>query len=474
MLDLQTALSRFVDTTGRPGPAGWQLGKYPAGAADLPVTGVSWFEAAAYAKFRGKSLPTVHHWRRAVGESITAPMTRFGNFSGHLQAVGQSGLGPFGTYDMIGNAAEWVSNAKGAEHLVSGGAATGPPYVGYYILSGVTQSPWDRKTLTGVRCATYLEPPAAPLLADLPPDELPPLPAPMPEAVLDGVLFGLNYRSFDADPRPLEKLRLGDISRQRVSLSADDGGGRFDVYVFTPNDAPPPYQAVLYFAGDYGPRPDFEAQYRWDLNVFEPILRSGRAVIWPIWYGTYSRYDGFNEVPSINDYLAVRNKRFQAWVRETAAVLEYLGAPEFSDKVGWLGLSYGAMSPMSMTYLFPSRFGAAILMSGGDLIVEPWQVTFYRRLHVPVLMLNGRYDPIVSRGQARRFYDGIGTPAEDKRLVLYETGHWPLPRNEIAREIGDWLDRYLGPVGTPQSNDTDDGRPRTRPQPGEAVSASRL
>ena len=90
-----------------------------------------------------------------------------------------------------------------------------------------------------------------------------------------------------------------------------------------------------------------------------------------IWYGTYSRYDGFNEVSSINDYVAVRNKRFQAWVRETAAVLDYLGAaPEFSEKVGWLGLSYGALGPMSMTYYFPSRFGAAILMSGGDLIAN--------------------------------------------------------------------------------------------------------
>ncbi len=133
VLDLQTALGRFVDATGRPGPAGWQLGKYPAGAADLPVTGVSWFEAAAYAKFRGKSLPTVHHWRRAVGESIAAPMTRFGNFTGRVQAGRAfAGLGPFGTYDMIGNAAEWVSNAKGADHLVSGGAATDAPYVGYW------------------------------------------------------------------------------------------------------------------------------------------------------------------------------------------------------------------------------------------------------------------------------------------------------------------------------------------------------
>lgn len=101
---------------------------------------------------------------------------------------------------------------------------------------------------------------------------------------------------------------------------------------------------------------------------------------------------------------------------------------------------------MSMTYHFPSRFGAAILLSGTDLISEPWKVTLYRRLQVPVLMLNGRYDSIVMQGTAQRFYDGLGTRAGDKRLVLYDTGHWPLPRNETAREISDWLDRYLGPV----------------------------
>lgn len=321
VLDRQTALARFVDATGHSGPAGWQLGRYPAGAADLPVTGVSWFEATAYANFRGKALPTVHHWRRAIGDSIAAPMTRFGNFTGRVQSVGHSGaLGPFGTYDMIGNVAEWVSNVKGADHLVSGGAATDAPYVS----DGLAQSAWDRATLTGIRCATYVEPPPAPLFADLPVDELPPLPAPMADAALDAAVRALSYRSFAADPHLIGNVQLGDIRGQRISLSDGDGEGRFDVYVFEPNDATPPYQAVIYFGGDYGfaRGGEFEAQFRWDLNVFEPVLRSGRAVIWPVWYGTYSRYDGLGEVANVNDYVAVWQKRFRVWVRETGAVLD--------------------------------------------------------------------------------------------------------------------------------------------------------
>ena len=60
------ARKRFVDTTGRPGPAGWELSTYPRGQDDLPVVGISWYEAVAYARFRKQMLPTIHHWMRAA------------------------------------------------------------------------------------------------------------------------------------------------------------------------------------------------------------------------------------------------------------------------------------------------------------------------------------------------------------------------------------------------------------------------
>ena len=36
----------------------------------MPVGGVSWYEAAAYARFAGKSLPTLHEWWGAAIFSI--------------------------------------------------------------------------------------------------------------------------------------------------------------------------------------------------------------------------------------------------------------------------------------------------------------------------------------------------------------------------------------------------------------------
>ena len=61
-------------------------------------------------------------------------------------------------------------------------------------------------------------------------------------------------------------------------------------------------------------------------------------------------------------------------------------------------------------------------------------------------MLNGKYDTLLPyETHQKPMFDLLGTPAEHKRLILYETDHLP-PRNELIKETLAWLDRYLGPV----------------------------
>ena len=159
-----TALEGFRDTTGRPGPAGWELGHYPEGEDDLPVTGVSWYEAAAYAEFVGKTLPTLHHWRHAAGLGIgfeIVPLSNFGGRKPHPVGTDRS-LSPYGTFDMAGNVKEWCWNETlRGERYIAGGAYGDPEYL---FSEAERRPPFQRERTFGFRCVKYIEQPDASLL----------------------------------------------------------------------------------------------------------------------------------------------------------------------------------------------------------------------------------------------------------------------------------------------------------------------
>ncbi len=101
-VEWQEAMTLFKDKSGKPGPSTWINGSYPEGRENFPVSGVSWYEAQAYARFANKDLPTGDHWGLARGEgtfvirwpqmggfALFAPFSNF-NHTGPV-AVGSSG-----------------------------------------------------------------------------------------------------------------------------------------------------------------------------------------------------------------------------------------------------------------------------------------------------------------------------------------------------------------------------------------------
>ena len=130
-IGFDAAMARLVDTTGRPGPATWEQGAYAAGRDDYPVTGVSWYEAAAFARWSGKSLPTIFHWSRAAGQPLSADVIPASNIDASelLPAGSTGGMTRGGTVGMAGNVKEWTSNSSGTQRYILGGAWNEPVYM---------------------------------------------------------------------------------------------------------------------------------------------------------------------------------------------------------------------------------------------------------------------------------------------------------------------------------------------------------
>ena len=49
---------------------------------------------------------------------------------------------------------------------------------------------------------------------------------------------------------------------------------------------------------------------------------------------------------------------------------------------------------------------------------------------------------VISMGLAMTFFASTGTPAKDKKIIFYDSGHWPLPRNQMIKESLDFIDKY--------------------------------
>jgi len=450
-LSWAAAMAQFKDATGRPGPATWELGAYPEGQADFPVTGVSWYEAAAYASFAGKELPTVAHWRYAAGYGAYSSILQLSNFSGQgLARVGAyHGLGVFGTYDMAGNAKQWCLNAVGEKRYILGGAWNEQPYM---FIDSDARDPFSRSATFGFRCVKYQEPPVAELLG---PIEHVERDYSREKPVGDDV-FHIYRRLYSYDPFNLDaKVVAVDASApngrmETVSFRAAYGNERVTAYLFLPNKAKPPFQTVVYFPGGTAFKLPSSKPLE-DRSVIEFLIRSGRAVLYPVYQGTYER--------RLSAEYRFGGSTFMDLVIQEAkdlrCSLDYLESrPDIDrERLAYFGLSRGAWLGPVFTAV-EKRFKASILFYGGlhpaRLLPESDPLNFASRVLVPTLMVNGRYDFEFSAHSSQLpLFHLLGMAARDKRYVVFEGGHLPGNWQGQVKEALDWLDHYLGPPAGP-------------------------
>jgi len=447
------AMELFRDTTGRPGPSTWVGGRFPEGRGDFPVSGVSWFEAGAYAAFGGKSLPVFAQSLAAAPAEEAPFINPASNLStSGLAAVGAyQGVGPYGTYDMAGNVREWTANVvNGDLRLIVGGSWKSANY-GYFEPEAVP--PFDRSDDDGFRCVRNTEPVPAGLAR------------PVQTITRDfshfqpasDEVFHAYRALYDYPKLPLNQKSDGIVQEtldwrvEKVEFDTAYRGERMAAYLFLPKNVPPPYQTVLFFpsATTLGIRSSEDGKALGNLKFFDYIVQSGRAVIYPIYQDTYERRLNY-QLPGGSQPLQLSAD----WYKDAARSLDYLATRKDidSDKFSYLGVSMGSASGVILTTLLQDRLRTAIFLDGGYFLDPPPtggdQADFAPRMRKPVLMVNGRYDFTFGLATAQQpLFAMLGTPPADKRHIVLETPHdVNEQRPQLMKAVLDWLDKYVGRV----------------------------
>jgi formylglycine-generating enzyme required for sulfatase activity/pimeloyl-ACP methyl ester carboxylesterase len=451
-IPLATALAKFMDRTGRQGPATWEAGSYLDGTENHPVTGVSWYEAAAYAAYVHKQLPTVFHWAAVADTTRSEFLLPLSNFNGKsTSAVGSlAGLSTYGVYDLAGNAREWTFNQTGDsdQRFILGGGWTDPSYA---FNDSFSQPAMDRSESNGFRCIKEL--------ADVP--SLRALMQPLSrefrdyskEKPVSDATFASFSRQFVYDKTPLratvEKTMESEAWKADVvSIDAGYNNDRLVLYVFLPKTYSAPLQPVVFFSGSNGIH-----ESKFDPTLINSrllfIMKSGRALIFPIYKGTYERQD---DLKSDLQEETVRYKdHVIMWGKEYSRTVDYLETRKDmqADKVAYLGISWGGF----MGGIIPAvekRIKVVVLNVGGmameKALPEADQINYLPRVTQPVLMLNGKYDMFFPVETAQKpMFRLLGTAENHKKMVVYDAGHL-VPQTEFIKETLSWFDTYLGPA----------------------------
>lgn len=349
-----------------------------------------------------------------------------------------------GAYDMAGNAKEWCWNEAGAERrYILGGGWSDPEYM---YISADALNPFDRSPANGFRCIKLTTPGATDPSFDAPvlrtvrtyADE-----RPIGDAEFQQFTSVFTYDKTNLAPQ-LESVDDTNPRwrKERVSFNTAYNNERMGAVLFLPKRVSPPFQTLVYMPSD-GAKNSRSSEYLSDQWLFLGLVENGRALIYPIYKGTYERGPRPGTGSAAHrDYVIEVSK-------DLGRAIDYLETREDirADRLAYVGYSTGA----NLGSLLPAvekRFKALVLVGGGFTDAKPLAmvdpINFAPRVTIPTLMLNGRYDFIRPLETSQLpMYRWLGAPVADKRHVVYECGH-TVPPKQAEAEMQAWLAHYLG------------------------------
>ena len=459
---LEEALLLFKDKTGLPAPRSWTNQTFADGKADFPVTDITWYEAAAYAEFRGKKLPTVFQWEKAARDGAFDPRynaTPWGfikqgettdkraNFRGiGTVAVTENefGMSPFGAFNMAGNVSEWNLNQSPEGFITSGGAWNDLVYSfgDYGIYPGLYS-----ENRIGFRCVLSSNQTQNDQGAQMiPPAETPDY-APSSDADFKTWLTHYEYDKKPLNAQITETIETNDWRREKIIFTGE-GGEQAIAYLYLPKNYPRPLQIIHYV-----PPGDVVRGIRSLSDSIEmfatPFIKSGRAIFGVVLKGYMERPFPTNYALPDNSTVEFR-KQMVNWITDLRRGIDYLETREdvHLQKLAFLGISNGANVGLVLTAI-ETRYKTLIFESAGlekdfrTRIPETSPIKFASQIKTQKLVINGRFDETFPYNtDAKPLFKLLREP---KKIVLYDGGHIPTIEF-LAPTVNNWLDETLGNV----------------------------
>ena len=458
ILDWEQAVAEFKDRTGLAAPRSWQGGMYPENKGSYPVTDITWYEAAAYAAFRGKRLPTIFEWEKSArvnSRVYKGMMAPWGLLQGDVLALRANfdsrgtapvstlpfGMSPYGAYHMAGNVREWCLNSYNEGYVTAGGSWRDPFYrFGSY---GATPAFHTSDTL-GFRCVLPLKSGSAGdggatrFQAVLKPPIYTPTSIPYFQTLLR------HYR-YDKTSLNAKVISEQDYPDWRQITIAYNGANdeRTLAALCLPRNTAGPFQVIHYTAGAaFGGVPS-DVYLRTRLA---PHIRAGRAVFLVFVEGHAERPWPKGHIEPDQSSVKFRDQVVR-WTIDIRRGIDYL---ETRDDIDSKRIAYWNTSAYAGLIIaaIEDRYRTVILMSGGFMggesaLAEAKVMNFIPHIRPPKLQLVGRYD------EGNRFL--LGTEpvyrllVEPKHQIVFEGGHLP-PLETSVPVVNQWLDETMGKV----------------------------
>jgi serine/threonine protein kinase/formylglycine-generating enzyme required for sulfatase activity len=456
----EEALREFKDKTSLPGPRSWKNQEFPEGKVDHPVSDISWYEAAAYAAFRGKELPTVFQWEKAARNGLTmsagvvmpwglltgTPEGR-ANFGGRGTLPVESlefGLSPYGCYHMAGNVAEWCRNESSAGFTTTGGSWDDEPYLfGRY---GDYPAFYSSDRL-GFRCALTAPGAAGDQgVMHLSAEGEVPTYTPARAASFRAWQDIYRYAQPPLAPQIVEVKETDTWRREKVTyVGAEDE--RAIAYLYLPKHHQPPWQVIQFVPPDdvfFG----FTALSDRVEVQLAPFIKSGRAVLAVVLKGFREREWPTTRTPPSRETVEYRDQILN-WMVDERRGLDYVATRSDLDssRVVYIAASVDGVKlglpAVETRYRSVVLVGAALYQTDTRLRPEINPINLASHIRAPKLLLQGRYDEDSRlKTQAEPLHKLL---IEPKRIVLYDGGHVP-PSELYVPVINRWLDETLGAV----------------------------